>query len=381
VVAFGAGVFLCVAGVGFALLLQRMHSHAFDRNDWVRFFSTLVILFVLPAAVASYVAVYSHPFHKPVLITALVPALFVFLVGYLFDIKDQIETSARHAMTGGMLGYTSPFNVIGQAVKISPFLLWAGLVSALALLIKRLFVNEDAQAREEREGESFSSLFVWGLIALTVAGLVGYYIVVSFQNTPSARVASARKILHSQQSTESERRRAIYDLWHLKANGVNEVLRAATKEQPYPLNVMAASFLAWKNDISGLPLLETHLRQSSKLKGAHFDMNLASLLRGLKDPEAVPAMSRLLKADDPKTREGAVQALRNIGGDEVIDPLVEGLSDSDAQVRWICAMALTEIVKPGPTEALPFPGSDQFEAHEELYIDAWKKWAAERARP
>lgn len=343
-------------------------------------FLTLIVL-VLPTGVACCVAVCSHPYHKPVLITALVPALFVFLVGYLFDIKDQIETSARHAMTGGMLGYTSPFNVIGQVVKISPFLLWAGLVSALALLIKRLFVNEDAQAREERDGESFFTPLVWGLIALTVAGLVGYYIVVSSQNTPSARVASARKILHSQQSSESERRRAIYDLWHLKADGVNEVLRTATQEQSYPLNVMAASFLASKNDISGLPLLETQLMQSSKLKGAHFDMDLAMLLRGIKDPKAVPALIRMLKADDPKTREGAVQALRNIGGDSVIDPLVAGLSDPDHKVRWISTMALTEIVETPPAMALPFPGSDQFKLNEQLYLDIWKKWAAERSFP
>jgi hypothetical protein len=334
-------------------------------------------ILIFPMAATCWVAFYSWPHWKAVIVTALVPAILIFLVGYTNDIRTAIESAARNYMNH-TLGYVSPFNVFGQVGKALPLLLWAAFIGATGLYLKRIFVGREPLGGEETE--SFFTPFLRGLVVLVALGLIIYSIAVSLQNTDGGRVASARKVLLSPESAEYQRSSALLDMLTLRTDGSTDLLRMAAANQPPPINILAAGLLAERNDISALPLLESHLMLSSTLKGQRFEWNVGRSLREIKDPKAVPALIRLLKSSDSLTRQEATLALRTIGGDAVLDPLVAGLSDPDQKTRWLSVMGLAETVgrKTGRNER--YPRFDEFKADEKPHLDHWREWAAGRSR-
>ena len=111
-----------------------------------------------------------------------------------------------------------------------------------------------------------------------------------------------------------------------------------------------------------------------------FFRNPEMLIGRIEDIHAAPILSRLMKAPDPRVRQGAAQALRHMKTEASVEALVGGLNDPDWEVRWLSVMGLDEIV--GPKDGSGWgPGFDLFKAEEKKYLDHWNAWAASRPRP
>lgn len=384
-VAFGAGVLLC----GVILLVAVLGAS--PRNEWIAqhfgdlssFVIIQALFFFLAAGFAFVVARYAGRHDKVAFITCAVPALAFFLMGYLLDINTSIESSARHAMTGGCLGFVPPLNVIGQLIKMFFPALWAALAGAIGIGLHRLTRKKVVVAESESVGE-VGHAFRWFVLALgvgVVASLIGYASYVGAKNTPEARASQVEKILANPKSSEMEKTHALWDLWSLQDDASTPIFQDVVKSQPAPLNVLAAAFLVNRNDLTGLPLLEAHLMKSWKLVWESGDMNLGRVLEFVENPEAIPVLSRLMKAPDKGVRRSAARALGNTKSKRAIEALIGGLDDEDSDVRWACVSGLAEIVGYGKGERGWGPAHDAFKNDEQLYLDHWREWAKNRPTP
>jgi HEAT repeats len=380
-VAFGSGILLCVAFVGAALLLRPLGESLYQINGLLALVVHYTAIILVPAAFAFVVAKYSRRHDTVAFITTATPAILVIVFGYLFDIHTKIESAAHHAMTGGVIGYADPLDVPGQIQKAFFPLLWALIAGVIGIGAKRLFIRsmpvEGAEPEAKRSGRPFLIL-VGVLGACLVVGLAIFAWTVAAKNTPEARVASARAILESPKSTVAQRGNALWDIGRLRADGVIPLLQQAAKDQPYPLNILAAANLAWRNDISALPILEEEMMKSSTLKYDGGGANLGAFLRRIQDPAAVPSLTRLMRSQDAETRQSAAYALRHIGDEAAIEPLIAGLDDSDQNVRWTSVLGLAEIVGHRSGGQSWAPADDTFKQNEQPYLDHWKEWAAKR---
>lgn len=380
-VAFGSGVLLCGVILLVATVVIRPLSEWFYHFGGLSSFAIIqILLFIPPVGFAFAVARYAGRHDKVAFITCAVPALAFFLIGYLGDINTYIESAARHAMTGGCLGFAPPLDVPGQLFKMFFPALWAALAGAIGIGLHRLTRKKVVIAESEPAGE-VSHAFRWFVLALgvgVVASLIGYASYVGVKNTPSARISHAQKVLADANSSETEKTHALFDLWRLRDDASTQVLRDAVKGQPRPMNVLAAAFLVNRNDLTGLPLLGVELMKSNEWKSGRGNLNMGAMLRGIENPEAIPVLVKLMKSPDKGTRSGAVQALRNTKSKDAIEALIGGLYDEEWQVRWISTLGLAEIVGHGKGEKSWGPAHDTFKKAEQLYLDHWREWARNR---
>lgn len=381
-VAFGSGVLLCGVMLLIAALVMRPLNEMIYRHlgGEAGFIITQIMFFIPPVGFAFAVARYAGRHDKVAFITCAVPALALFLTGYLFDIRTHVESAARHAMTGGCLGFVPPLDVPGQLYKMLPPALWAALAGAAGIGLHRRTrkkVMDDESEPELEVGHAFR----WFILALgvgVVASLVGYASYVVANNTPKARVSHAQKVLEGENSSAMEKSHVILDLWLLRNEGSTRTLQEAVKRQPAPLNILAAAFLANRNDLTGLPLLEVELMKSSEWKSGGVRSNIGTMLEGIENPHAIPVLVKLMKSPDKGTRRGAVHALRNMKSKEAIEALIGGLYDEEWQVRWISTLGLAEIVGHGKGEKSWGPSHDAFKNDEQLYLEHWREWAKNR---
>lgn len=380
-VAFGAGVLLCgVILLVVALVIRPLNEWFYHFGGLSSFVIIQILFFIPPVAFAFAVARYAGRHDKVSFITCGVPALAAFLIGYLLDINTYIESAVRHAMTGGCLGFVPPLDVPGQLSKMFFPALWAALAGAIGIGLHRLTRKKVVVVESEPVGE-VGHAFRWFVLALgvgMVASLIGYASYVGAKNTPGARVSHAEKILAGANSSVIEKSHALSDLCHLRDDGSTQILRDAVKNQPAPMNVLAAAFLVDRNDLTGLPLLEVELMKSSEWKSGGVKLNMGAMLRGIENPEAIPVLTKLMKSPDKGARSGAVQALRNTKSKDAIESLIGGLYDEEWQVRWISTLGLAEIVGHGKGEKSWGPAHDEFQKNEQLYLDHWREWAMNR---
>jgi HEAT repeat protein len=123
-----------------------------------------------------------------------------------------------------------------------------------------------------------------------------------------------------------------------------------------------------------MDVAERELLQSSAGTGQYLLVNLSVALEGVKDPKAIPALSRLLNSRYTQTRRSAAYAIRQTGSNDSIKPLTQALYDSDRDVRYQAVMGLTEITK----QYSWGPSIDRYHADEQRYLEYWRKWAKER---
>lgn len=380
-VAFGSGVLLCGVILLVATLVIRPLSEWFYHFGGLSSFAIIqILLFIPPVGFAFAVARYAGRHDNVAFITCAVPALAFFLIGYLLDINTYIESAARHAMTGGCLGFVPPLHVPGQLSKMFFPALWAALAGATGIGLHR-FIRKKVVVAESEPVAEVSYAFRWFVLALAVgvvASLIGYASYVGAKNTPKARVSHAQKVMTDAKSSMEQKRRALWDISQLRDEDGTRLLQFAVKNQPPPLNVFAAAELANRNDLTGLPLLEVELMKSSEWKSGGSWMNMGTMLRGIENPEAIPVLVKLMKSPDKGTRSGAVQALRNTKSKDAIEALIGGLYDEEWQVRWISTLGLAEIVGHGKGEKSWGPAHDTFKKDEPLYLDHWREWAKNR---
>jgi HEAT repeat protein len=195
-------------------------------------------------------------------------------------------------------------------------------------------------------------------------------------------VAEINCILKSPVTTRRDLVTAIEYFRTVPAANAIPALKAAAPDLRSPVNVLAASILLQHNDLSMLSLVETSLQESSKLlvqsEGSSWEFVLSSALIHIKDPAAIPAMSRLLSSADEQTRRDAAGALRNIGTEAVIAPLSQALYDEDWEVRWIAVMGIAGVAGPDEDDESWYPSHPEFKNNEQRYLDHWRKWVKKK---
>lgn len=195
-------------------------------------------------------------------------------------------------------------------------------------------------------------------------------------------VAELVCILQSPSSATRERAECINSLRSVKTAEANIILKRAARELSAPLNLVAAGVLLSRDEISILPIIEPALLRSSMIvvegEGYRSEGNLSLALTEIKNPAAIPSLSRLLESVDTKTRRSATQGLRSIGTRAAIKPLAKALYDNDWEVRWIAVMGLAGIVGPDKDSVSWYPAYDEFKRNETRYLNHWRDWAEKK---
>lgn len=155
-------------------------------------------------------------------------------------------------------------------------------------------------------------------------------------------------------------------------------LKSALQDSDPSIQLSAAAALLKADDVSGLGVAELSLMRSPQ---SNFNPVLVNNLRGaiahgIKSPAAVPALTRLMGAQDAETRRAATRALGRTQSSAALAPLVRALDDSDFEVRLNAVRGLAELA--GQKEGIP--SWDAFRSDEPWYVSHWKEWAARPIR-
>jgi len=178
------------------------------------------------------------------------------------------------------------------------------------------------------------------------------------------------QVLIAPRAADADCSRVLEALAHLQTDLARETLRQALKSTSGELRLTIAGMLVARNDITGLEPVETALLHPAGLS-QHLLVNLAGSLGGLKDPKAVPALARLLKANNPDIDRFAAAALRQTGSSAALEPLSHLLGDPDVQTRYYAVIGFGEITHQNDWA----PAFDEFQQHEEHYLSYWRVWA------
>lgn len=198
---------------------------------------------------------------------------------------------------------------------------------------------------------------------------------------PLSRVAAEMGcVLRAEDDRKRPRVAAIEALSTIKNRAGTSMLRAAAREQPEPLNYLAADRLLTRGDLSQLPLAERALRKSFdiRIEEEGFSMSTGWSIEEISDRRAIPTLARLLSAPDVRTRQAALRALGQTKDDAAIPPLLAGFEDGDAGVRWYAVMGMAELAGEDDEGGAWYPTFETFQADESLYVTHWKAWAAGR---
>jgi len=187
--------------------------------------------------------------------------------------------------------------------------------------------------------------------------------------------AVVAQVLGSPNSTDRDYFRALDALGRLRTDFARDVLRQALEHSSSRLRLDIARTLVARGDIVGLPIVEEALLKSGGLP-ENVVASLAGSLRGLKDPSAVPSLSRLSGSNNPRVRLGAAVALRQTASSAAIQPLSRLLSDSDSQVLYYAVSGLGEITHQDEWT----PAMDEFEQHRARYLEYWRSWVGSNVR-
>ena len=98
---------------------------------------------------------------------------------------------------------------------------------------------------------------------------------------------------------------------------------------------------------------------------------LTHSLERIRDPNAIVQLHPLLKHPNELVRSQVAQSLRHIKSPSSIPYLIEGLDDSNVNVRYSCMMGLYKMLgKKGNWGAT----TNYFRANESEYLSLWKNW-------
>ncbi len=381
--ALGLG-FACLAvQIGTLAILLAIHKAGGSPGNAMGSIVLVVLAGVIPVGFSFLSAVWAKNFDRAALITALVPAAAAFIASYAGSVHE-FGYREPHTMYHTIGGPAHPLDPIGQGLVILLSGTWALGVAFAAKALKRGFFAMRGLGDTELETSESDRPFAFHLtliaiFAACVVGMVAYAGYVAFQNLPEQRVAKSARILDSPASTAGKRQWAWRQLWRIQSPASNAVLAKAADGQPPPSNVLAACLLASHNEISHLALAEATLMQPVLPAKWEFFPNPGALLGHIEDSRAAPVLARLMKAPDPRVRQGAARALRHMKTGDSLEALAGGLNDPDWEVRWLSVMGLAEIVGPKDGKSW-YPDSDKFKAEEKKYLDHWNAWAASRSR-
>lgn len=167
----------------------------------------------------------------------------------------------------------------------------------------------------------------------------------------------------------SERERVLDALGRLHTELAGAVLRRAMQVAPEEFKLEIARFLVARNDLAGFSMVSEALLHPAGLTDTAF-LNLAGSLAGLRDPRAIPQLSKLIATGDPNVRRYAALSLRRTGSSAAVRPLSQLLNDDDPQTRYYAVAGLGEITHQDEWT----PAIDEFHSHEARYLTYWRTW-------
>ena len=227
----------------------------------------------------------------------------------------------------------------------------------------------------------------FGLFFLRAAPRQGYEVlnpyhpfIVAAPDAPSAAegdalervIAEVAHVLNSPLTPHDERARAVGILAGVESAAAAAALRKAAQTLDGPLRLHVAAALLRRNDLTTLDLAEKTLTSPPKEIDAGTLSKLAYAIRdGVTDPQAVPALTRLLGSKELFVRQSAAAALRHVGDESVIEPLSKALQDGDREVRYQAVLGLATVT--GQSEWSP--SLDLFIKDEQRYLTYWREWA------
>jgi hypothetical protein len=172
-----------------------------------------------------------------------------------------------------------------------------------------------------------------------------------------------------------DRLMALWTLARRDSPDATAALQHVEKTQPYPVNVIAAAYLLQRNDLSGLSLVENALQHDPSVFTSNVCMaDIGMGLEQIKDPRTIPTLNRILSLPDPAIRRAVALTLGNMRNPAAINPLIRGLEDTDAEVRYCSVSGLIATVGDGR-----FVSKGNYLINEPTYLDPWRKWAKARS--
>jgi hypothetical protein len=181
------------------------------------------------------------------------------------------------------------------------------------------------------------------------------------------------QVLLSGRSVE-DRRVAVNVLRSAQTDRATQLLGQSAKDNDVVVKMQSFSALVNRNDLQTLAIAEQILLNPPAGPDQYLLDNISAALEGIKDPQAIPALQRLLRSSNTRTRLGAVSALRQMHTVEAVDGLVIALGDTNRDVRYEAVIGLAELT--GQNEWAPSIGT--FEQEEQRYLDHWKEWSRTR---
>jgi hypothetical protein len=171
------------------------------------------------------------------------------------------------------------------------------------------------------------------------------------------------------QLADPERERALDALRRLHTELAESVLRRAMQSAPEAFRLEIARSLVARNDLAGFSMVSEALLHPAGLTEATL-LNLAGSLAGLRDPRAIPGLTKLIATGDPNVRRYAAVSFRQTGDSAALRPLSQLLNDDDPQTRYNAVAALGEITHQDEWT----PALDEFHSHEARYLTYWRTW-------
>jgi len=165
---------------------------------------------------------------------------------------------------------------------------------------------------------------------------------------------------------------ALYALSTIRTPHSTTLLRQGLKEKESALRLNAAGFLLLRNDLSGMNLAESSLLHPEGDVPGYILHNVAyAISEGVRDSNAVPSLSRLVRAEDVETRRAAASALRHTGSRSALEPLAQALRDGDFEVRYDAVIGMAEIT--GQSDWAP--NMELFQSREQDFLRPWRESA------
>lgn len=191
-------------------------------------------------------------------------------------------------------------------------------------------------------------------------------------NVSDAVVGQLLHVLTAPVASKTQRLDAIDALDTINTPNSTRALQRTFRSQDSTSKLLAGAALLRRNEITPLKVITATLVEdpTSVSESMLWKLSIA-IENGVKDPRAIPGLSRLLRARDVRVRRAAAAGLRHTGAMDAISALSQALKDSDRDVRYQAVIGLAEIT--GQYEW--GPSIDLFQRDENRYLTHWKSWA------
>lgn len=193
-------------------------------------------------------------------------------------------------------------------------------------------------------------------------------------------VAEIIQVLKTPGVTINQTRESLEVLSSLDMQPAIDALRNVAHTGRMPMRLWAANALLSRNDLSALDEVAEILMRSPTnevWEGGCF--SCGGGVERVTDPKAIPILTRLLKAPYSGTRWSAVYALRMIGTETAIEPLVEALNDDSQEIRYQAVVGLSEISRQNGEKGW-WPDEKEFKQEEQKFLTFWREWAKKRQK-